>query len=224
MMLLQSLGIVHVGLFVSAVMLLNVTPGPDTAYIVTRSIAQGPAAGVLSALGISLGCCVHTTLCAVGLTALLAASAAAFLVIKWIGAVYLIVMGVRIWWSTRSGGRDDAGHGAAKPSARTARGARQLLLQGFLTNVFNPKVLLFFVAFFPQFIDHNAISKATAVLALGAILVVMSTLYNALIACFAGGLTHKLRSMPRLSTWLERSVALAFVALGGRLLLLESPR
>lgn len=89
-------GITHFGFFVLAVFLLNVTPGPDTAYIVGRSVAQGRGAGLMSALGISAGCCVHALACAFGLTALLAASAAAFTVIKLVGAAYLIYLGVRM--------------------------------------------------------------------------------------------------------------------------------
>jgi threonine/homoserine/homoserine lactone efflux protein len=88
-------GITHFEFFVVAVFLLNVTPGPDTAYIVGRSVAQGRGAGLMSALGISAGCCVHSLACAFGLTALLAASATAFTVIKFVGAIYLIYLGVR---------------------------------------------------------------------------------------------------------------------------------
>src|ERR1700756_4526116 len=95
-------GIVHFPLFVAAVFLLNVTPGPDTAYIVGRSVAQGRGAGLLSALGISAGCCVHTLACAFGLTALIAASATAFTVIKFAGAIYLIYLGVRVLVGSRS--------------------------------------------------------------------------------------------------------------------------
>ena len=221
--LASSVGIIHIGLFISAVMLLNLTPGPDTAYIVTRSVAQGPLAGVWSALGISLGCCVHTMLCALGLTALLAASAAVFVVIKVVGAVYLIGLGVRMWSATRRGS-------LARPAAvalaggKTVRGARQLLLQGFFTNVFNPKVLLFFVAFFPQFIDREARWKAISILALGAIMILMSTIYNCLVGWLAGGITTKLRSLPQISVWLERTVAIGFIGLGSRLLLLEAPK
>ena len=220
--LLHSLGLIHVGLFVAAVMLLNLTPGPDTAYIVTRSIAQGPQAGVFSALGISLGCCVHTTLCALGLSALLAASASAFVVIKFVGALYLFAIGVRMAWSSRNKVGANPVQSAVS-GLQASRGARQLMLQGFLTNVFNPKVLLFFVAFFPQFIDHQASSNAVAILALGAIMIVMSTIYNCLVAWLAGCITTRLRALPQLSVWLERTVALAFIALGSRLLLIEAP-
>ena len=102
------LGITHFGFFLVAVFLLNVTPGPDTAYIVGRSIAQGRGAGLMSALGISAGCCVHALACAFGLTALLAASATAFTVIKLAGASYLIYLGVRMIVAKQSAGADAA--------------------------------------------------------------------------------------------------------------------
>src|ERR1700753_1851324 len=89
-------GITHFEFFVVAVFLLNVTPGPDTAYIVGRSVAQGRAAGLMSSLGISAGCCVHSLACAFGPTALLAPSATAFTIIKFVGAMYLISLGVRL--------------------------------------------------------------------------------------------------------------------------------
>lgn len=142
-------GITHFGFFVLAVFLLNVTPGPDTAYIVGRSVAQGRGAGLMSALGISAGCCVHALACAFGLTALLAASAAAFTVIKLVGAAYLIYLGVRMIIAKQ----------AAGPSGTAATQAekplRQLFMQGFWTNVLNPKVVLFFVSFFPQFVSAD---------------------------------------------------------------------
>ncbi len=144
-------GITHFEFFIAAVFLLNVTPGPDTAYIVGRSVAQGRAAGLMSALGISAGCCVHSLACAFGLTALLAASATAFTVIKFVGAIYLIYLGVRLILTKPAA--------AAAPAGQTRVGGapksmRQLFLQGFWTNVLNPKVVLFFVSFFPA-IRHD---------------------------------------------------------------------
>ena len=117
------LGITGFTLFLVAVFLLNVTPGPDTAYIVGRSVAQGRGAGIVSALGISAGCIVHTLACAFGLTALLAASATAFTVVKFAGAIYLIYLGVRLIFAKPDAktGTDDT------PNAKTApKSLRQL--------------------------------------------------------------------------------------------------
>lgn len=207
------LGITDLPLFVGAVFLLNVTPGPDTAYIVGRSVAQGRAAGVVSALGVSAGCCVHSLAIAFGLTALLAASATAFTLIKFAGAAYLVWLGLRLIWQ-RSASPGAAAAPAALPGTR---GLRALFMQGFLTNVLNPKVILFFISFFPQFVDRNAEHQALAFLALGGVMVVMSTLWNSLVAWMAGTLTRRASEVPRLKCWLDRIVGMAFIGLGARL-------
>jgi threonine/homoserine/homoserine lactone efflux protein len=130
-------GITHFEFFIVAVFLLNVTPGPDTAYIVGRSVAQGRGAGLMSALGISAGCCVHSLACAFGLTALLAASTTAFTVIKFVGAIYLMYLGVRLIFAKPSADEPQTAAGKARaPGA--PKSLRQLFLQGFWTNVLNP--------------------------------------------------------------------------------------
>jgi RhtB (resistance to homoserine/threonine) family protein len=206
-------GITHFAFFVFAVFLLNVTPGPDTAYIVGRSVAQGRGAGLMSALGISAGCCVHSLACAFGLTALLAASAAAFTVIKFVGALYLIYLGVRLIFAKPSQA-EAAGEARA---AGAPKPLRQLFLQGFWTNVLNPKVVLFFVSFFPQFVAADSGHKALAFLSLGAVMVLMSTVWNSLVAWVAGSVTRRLGSKPGVKKWLDRGVGSAFVGLGIKL-------
>lgn len=208
-------GIVHFPFFVVAVFLLNITPGPDTAYIVGRSVAQGRTAGLMSALGISAGCCVHSLACAFGLTAVLATSATAFTVIKFAGAIYLVYLGVRLLLSSPA-------KAAANPDAATAsrvapQGSRQLFLQGFWTNVLNPKVVLFFVSFFPQFVAAGSDRKVLAFLTLGVVFVAMSTLWNCFLAWVAGSMTRRLGGKPTLKRWLDRLVGGAFVGLGLRL-------
>ncbi|MGU7769711.1 LysE family translocator [Burkholderia sp. MR1-5-21] len=207
------LGITHFGFFLLAVFLLNVTPGPDTAYIVGRSVAQGRGAGLMSALGISAGCCVHALACAFGLTALLAASAAAFTVIKLVGAAYLIYLGVRMIFAKQGAGADAA---PAAPAV-AAKPLRQLFMQGFWTNVLNPKVVLFFVSFFPQFVSADSAHKALAFLTLGGVFVVMSTLWNSMLAWVAGSVTRRFSGKPGVKKWLDRTVGSAFVGLGLRL-------
>jgi threonine/homoserine/homoserine lactone efflux protein len=207
-------GITHFEFFVVAVFLLNVTPGPDTAYIAGRSVAQGRGAGLVSALGISAGCCVHSLACAFGLTALLAASATAFTVIKFAGAIYLTYLGVRLILARPA---------AAPTAVDNARGAdvpkslRQLFLQGFWTNVLNPKVVLFFVSFFPQFVTVGSDRKALAFLTLGAVFVVMSLAWDSLIAWLAGSVTRRFSNKPVVKKWLDRGVGSAFVGLGIKL-------
>ncbi|MDN7908361.1 LysE family translocator [Burkholderia diffusa] len=207
------LGITHFGFFVLAVFLLNVTPGPDTAYIVGRSVAQGRGAGLMSALGISAGCCVHSLACAFGLTALLAASAAAFTVIKLVGAAYLIYLGVRMVLAKQAA----APAGAEAARATAAKPLRQLFMQGFWTNVLNPKVVLFFVSFFPQFVSADSPHKALAFLALGSVFVMMSTVWSCIVAWVAGSVTQRFSGKPGVRKWLDRTVGSAFVGLGLRL-------
>ncbi|MDR6499399.1 RhtB (resistance to homoserine/threonine) family protein [Burkholderia ambifaria] len=204
-------GITHFGFFVLAVFLLNVTPGPDTAYIVGRSVAQGRGAGLMSALGISAGCCVHALACAFGLTALLAASAAAFTVIKLVGAAYLIYLGVRMIVAKQAAAPSGA------EAATAAKPLRQLFMQGFWTNVLNPKVVLFFVSFFPQFVSADSPHKALAFLTLGAVFVAMSTVWTSLVAWVAGSVTQRFSDKPGVRKWLDRTVGSAFVGLGLRL-------
>ncbi|WP_175951225.1 LysE family translocator [Burkholderia sp. BCC0405] len=206
-------GITHFGFFVLAVFLLNVTPGPDTAYIVGRSVAQGRGAGLMSAFGISAGCCVHALACAFGLTALLAASAAAFTVIKLVGAAYLIYLGVRMLIAKQAA----EPLGKAATSAQAAKPLRQLFMQGFWTNVLNPKVVLFFVSFFPQFVSADSPHKALAFLTLGGVFVAMSTVWTSLVAWVAGGVTERFSGKPGVKKWLDRTVGSAFVGLGLRL-------
>ncbi|HHL4082651.1 LysE family translocator [Burkholderia sola] len=206
-------GITHFGFFVFAVFLLNITPGPDTAYIVGRSVAQGRGAGLMSAFGISAGCCVHALACAFGLTALLAASATAFTVIKLVGAAYLIYLGVRMIIAKQAA----APSGAEAAQAAAAQPLRQLFMQGFWTNVLNPKVVLFFVSFFPQFVSADSPHKAWAFLTLGAVFVAMSTVWTSLVAWVAGSVTQRFSGKPGVKKWLDRTVGSAFVGLGLRL-------
>ena len=205
-------GIHDLWLFVVSGLLLNMTPGADTLYIVGRSIAQGGRAGAIAALGIGAGCIVHTLAAALGLSAILAASATAFTLVKWIGAAYLVYLGV-----TMLRARPGAGATRALPPAAPSR----VFAQGFLTNVLNPKVALFFLAFLPQFIDADAPHKALAFLVLGTIFIVNGTLWNLLVAWSASSLGRRLAAGGGLVTWLNRALGGLFIALGLRLAISE---
>ncbi len=209
-------GIVHFPFFVAAVCLLNVTPGPDTAYIVGRSVAQGRGAGMMSALGICTGCCVHSIACAFGLTALLAASASAFTVIKFAGAVYLIYLGVRLAFASPAKAQAAQGESSQR-AGQTARSLKQLYLQGFWTNVLNPKVVLFFVSFFPQFVSSETEHKAMAFLTLGGVFIAMSVVWCLFLVWVASSVTRGLGGKPVVKKWLDRVVGSAFVGLGLKL-------
>jgi threonine/homoserine/homoserine lactone efflux protein len=150
------LGIHELWLFVISGVLLNITPGPDTAYVVGRSVQMGWHGGAAAALGISAGCFVHVFGAAIGLSALLMASSAAFTLIKWAGAAYLCFIGVTMMLSRQRPPAEDVGSAAIS--------LRQVFWQGAATNVLNPKVALFFLAFLPQFVEADAPHKAVAFL------------------------------------------------------------
>ncbi len=156
---LDILGTQHLGLFIVTGLLLNMTPGQDTVYILGRTLSSGRSAGVMSVLGISAGCLIHTLLAALGLSAILAASATAFLVVKYAGAAYLIWLGARMLAEARD------------PSAAIRsfepEGPWAIFRAGLLTNVLNPKVALFFMAFLPQFVSPHADSRVLTLLFLG---------------------------------------------------------
>ncbi|TMH07270.1 MAG: LysE family translocator [Betaproteobacteria bacterium] len=200
-------------LFVVSGILLNITPGADTLYIVSRSAASGAKAGAVAALGIGAGCFVHIFAAALGLSAILAASATAFLVVKLVGAAYLVYLGVAMLRS----GATHAAPAAPPPAAPMSR----VFAQGVLTNVLNPKVALFFLAFLPQFIDSGTPDKVIAFLFLGLVFNINGTLWNLLVARIAATAGHRFRLAARAARWLQRAVGSAFVALGVKLALSE---
>ena len=210
------LGITGFTLFILAVMLLSITPGPDSAYIVGRSVAQGRGAGVVSALGIAVGCIVHTLACAFGLTALLAASATAFTIVKFAGAIYLIYLGVRLIFAKPAAAAVGKQVEETRPRA-APKSLQQLFAQGFVTNVLNPKVVLFFVSFIPQFVAADSVHKTLAFLALGFVFVIISTFWNTIVAWIAGSVTQRFSGKPNVKLWLDRVVGSAFVGLGIKL-------
>src|SRR5512133_465146 len=151
-------------MFIAAGWLLNLTPGPDVLFIVSNALKNGVRAGLVAALGIVSGCFVHVFAAALGVGALLAASAMAFTVLKWAGAAYLVWTGLRLLLSRPAAGSIVSA--APVPNDAPAN-LRRIYLRGFLTNVLNPKVALFFLAFVPQFIAPDAIDKVTVFLLLG---------------------------------------------------------
>ncbi|GAA4021318.1 LysE family translocator [Actimicrobium antarcticum] len=205
-------GITDFGYFCVAVLLLNATPGPDTAFIVGRSIAQGRAAGLVSALGISAGCCVHALASAFGLSALLATSADAFMVVKLAGGMYLMYLGIRMLFA-----RSVTTGMATGAAVRQTRPLMTIFWQALMTNVLNPKVILFFLSFFPQFVQPNAAHRTWSFLLLGTVFVLMSTGWNCTTAIVAGTLARRTASSQRAKLWLERCVGTAFIALGARI-------
>jgi threonine/homoserine/homoserine lactone efflux protein len=199
-----------IALFIAAGLLLNITPGADFLFILGRSAARGFAAGVRAALGVGAGCCVHMGAAALGLSALLAASAAAFTAVKWIGAAYLVYLGVTLLLK-RGGLTADIG------ARREVTSMRRVFWQGFLTNVLNPKVALFFLAFVPQFIDAGSTTKIQAFLLLGVIFNINGTAWNVFVAWSASALARRLDVTARVGLWVNRCLGALFLALGVKL-------
>jgi len=213
-------GIHHWPLFIASGLLLNITPGVDMALVLRSSAAQGLRAGAAAALGVGAGCWVHTAAAALGLSALLASSTTAFTLLRWLGAAYLVWLGLNLLRS-----RPAVASAAAAPATPTPW--RRLFAQGFLTNALNPKVALFFLAFVPQFIRADALNKPLAFIVLGTVFVVNSTVVNLVLAWAAAALRQRLGDGPalrRLGPWLNRGVGALFVALGLKLALGDAAR
>ena len=209
-------GIHDLGLFVAAGLLLNVTPGPDLAYIAARSAAGGFRAGIAATLGITAGCVVHTLAAAAGLSVVLATSAAAFGVVKWCGAAYLLYAGLRLVAASARPPRAATGGVPLPPAA-----APRIFREAFVINVLNPKVALFFLAFLPQFIDAGAPAKALAFIALGCLFNLNSLFVNVPVAWLAARAGRRVRTHALAARWLTGAVGALFVLLAGRLATLE---
>jgi len=202
-------GIHDFGLFLCAGVLLNLTPGPDTVYILGRSIAHGRRAGVASALGICVGSIFHTCAAAFGLSAFLATSAWAFSAVKLAGAAYLIFLGLRALLRRE--------HDLPVPARFEQNDPVAAFRQGILTNVLNPKVALFFLAFLPQFIDSATLFKMPAFLVLGLTFVMTGTIWCLVLAWFAAAFSARLRGNATVAALLNRVVGSLFIFLGVRL-------
>ena len=212
-----TLGIHELWLFVVSGLLLNVTPGPDTAFIVGRSIQLGWRGGAVAALGISCGCLIHVLGAAIGLSALLMASSTAFAALKMVGAAYLLFSGVRMLLSPAPAAAQAAAAGdAGGPSLR------RVFWQGALTNVLNPKVALFFLAFLPQFVATDSSHKTLAFLTLGLIFIGGGTLWCLGVATFAAGAAVRVRRSPAAIAWINRALGGMFVYLGFRVAMMDT--
>ena len=211
----------HLLLFVMAGWLLNLTPGPDVLYIVTNSLRSGVRAGLVAGLGITAGCFVHVCAAALGVGALLATSAGAFNLLKYAGAAYLLWMGIRILLA-RKPEPTPAVPAMPQPEAESPRPLRAVFAGGFLTNVLNPKVAIFFLAFVPQFIAPETPDKALAFVLLGVLFNLNSIPVNSGWALAAAWLARR-GAIQRGMHWLDRAAGLMFVAFGVRLALADNP-
>lgn len=211
-------------MFIAAGWLLNLTPGPDVLYIVSNALRSGTRAGIVAGLGITAGCFVHIFAAAVGVGALLAASATAFTVLKWVGAAYLLWMGVRMLLSRPSGnGGSAAAIAAAQAAPAVAVPLSKVFLGGFWTNALNPKVAIFFLAFVPQFIAPGADNKALAFVLLGVLFNVNAIPVNTGWAIAAGWMARRVGAVQRGMHWLDRVAGAMFIGFGLKLAFTDHP-
>ncbi len=199
--------------FLAAATLITLAPGPDNLLTLSLGISRGRRAGVGFGLGCAIGCLTHTLWATLGVSALVAASDAAFTVLKLAGGAYLVWLGIG---ALRSAGATLA----AEPGAPQAGGAlRPYLVRGFIANAINPKVALFFLAFLPQFVDPSRGSAAAQTALLGLLFAALTIVIFGAIGWYAGALGRWLRARPAVGRWLDRATGLLFIGIGIRLAL-----
>ncbi len=225
---MADLGIQNIGLFILAGWALNLTPGPDVFYMITHALKSGWRAGAVAAAGITAGCFVHVAAATVGLSALITASATAFTVIKWIGAAYLVYVGWNMLTSKASAVNPLANPAAPSGVQQTSVAAqahyRKIFMQGFYTNVLNPKVALFFLAFLPQFISPTAAQPWLAFLALGVLFNVNAIPVNLGYVTLAAWVSQRATVLQRGMHWLERAAGALFIGFGIKLAFSEGAK
>jgi threonine/homoserine/homoserine lactone efflux protein len=210
------LGIHDFWLFFISALLLNIAPGPDSAHVIGRSVQLGWRGGVAAALGISTGCLAHVFAVSIGLSALLVASATAFTAVKWAGAAYLCYVGA-VMLLSRSKDPDDT-----RPRETSTVPLSRVFWQGALTDVLNPKVALFFLAFLPQFVEADTPHKALAFMVLGLIFIFNGTLWCLCLAVVAAQATGRMRRPGGAMAFINRGLGALFVYLGVRLVFAQA--
>lgn len=198
-------------LFLVSGLLVCMYPGPDTFYVVGRSSTQGLSAGLTAALGVSCGILVHITAAALGLSAILATSATAFTVVKIVGAVYLIYVGLSLIRQAPMAASDNV------ESTSTPLALRPIFFQGFLTDVLNVKVALFFLAFLPQFVNADAPSKPAAFMFLGLLFNLTALVWNLMVAWSSAQVSRGLAGSAQVRRWVNRVAGGLLIWMGVRI-------
>jgi threonine/homoserine/homoserine lactone efflux protein len=199
-------------LFIGVSWALIISPGPDMIYVITRGMAHGRRAGMLSALGVVCGILIHTTAAAFGLTLILQTSAVAFLLVKLIGAAYLVYLGIKAWKDKSTFQLQTF----ASPATSTS-----LFWQGVLSNVLNPKIAIFFLAFLPQFVDQGSAQVTWQMVALGLTFAGFGLCFLLFIGYSSGSVGTWLTQRPQLAQFFQRLAGGIMIALGIRLALTE---
>lgn len=196
--------------FLLAAVVLTATPGPDNLMVLGVGMSRGRRSGIAFGLGCALGCLSHTLLAVVGISALVAASPVAFLLLKWAGGTYLVWLGVQAWRHAGAVriGADGAG----------ALSVRQLFAKGLVANAINPKVVVFFLSFLPQFVDASRGQVAWQLGLLGIVFTAQAAILFGLLGYFSGGVGAWLGRKPGVGQWLDRLAGTVFIALGLRMI------
>jgi threonine/homoserine/homoserine lactone efflux protein len=215
---MQELGIHNLWLFIFAGWALNVTPGPDVFFQITQALKGGLRAGVAAMLGVLVGCLVHVAAASLGVSALIAASSTAFTLLKWLGAAYLIYVGVKMLLVKPAPNAMNLESPCASSIKNTGlKHLKTIFIQGFWTNALNPKVALFFLAFLPQFISPQAAEPALAFAALGLLFILNSVPINLGYVLLASWVSQRMSSLQRGMLWLERAAGVMFIGFGVKL-------
>ena len=201
------LGIENFMTFMVTALFFIMTPGIDTVFVLNKSIGQGRKSGIVSAMGINTGILTHTFLSAIGLTVLIAKSAIAFMVIKYIGAAYLVYIGVKKYMDTSALFTEQT-VSEAKNSSKND------FWSGFFTNSLNPKVALFFLAFFPQFITPSKLEDPVPFVLLGITFAIIGVIWYLTLTMFASTFSTKIKGNPNSGIWLNRVSGFVFVLMG----------
>jgi threonine/homoserine/homoserine lactone efflux protein len=210
-------------LFVAAGLLLNLTPGPDVLYIVSQALRHGLRAGLVAAMGITGGCFVHIFAAAIGVSALMLASSTAFTALKWLGAAYLVYVGLHMVFSRAPAAFPLDASEAVVTHPASRRELKKIFMRGFWTNALNPKVALFFLAFLPQFIAPAAEHKPLAFLLLGLLFNFNALWVNLGWACAAVWLARKAGGLQARMHWLDRVAGSLFIVFGLKLAFTDNP-
>ena len=199
-------------LFITVSWALIIAPGPDMLYVITRGMTHGRRAGILSAIGVICGILVHTTAAALGLTLIFQTSAFAFLAVKYLGAIYLIYLGIKSWRDTSS---------FSLQSSSPAVSSHQLFWQGVLSNVLNPKIAIFFLAFLPQFVDKESGQVTLQLILLGLTFACFGLCFLVVVGYSSGAIGSWLTRRPHYTPLLQRLAGGLLIGLGARLALTE---
>lgn len=206
------MGIENFAAFMLTALLFVITPGIDTIFVLNKSIDQGKTSGVHAALGVNTGVLAHTLFAALGLSFIVAKSALAFTVLKYVGAIYLIYLGIL---KLKSGNKLASIKGGNKSNTI----GKNNFVSGFVTNILNPKVALFFLAFFPQFIHSDQVDNPVPFILLGLTYAGIGTVWFLILSFFSGLFSKKFEDHPKAGLWINKFSGLVFILLGVKIAL-----